>query len=255
MQLLNQVEIENHCLPRRILLYGIPGIGCSAFAAQADSPIFIPTEDGLDHLGCHRLPRCRRFGSVMQALRELHDDPRGYKTVVIDPLEGLETLICDEVCRDRGLENIEEISFSRGYGFAMTYWRGLLRGLETLRRDCGMTVMFVGHARLEVDDENPSTHRRRYIPAVHWRTGLQLLSWCDEVLFATFNWEQSGAHAPMPTGEGLSDTLEIERVLYTCPTTFCVAKNHLKLPPQMSMDFALLAPHLKAEQPESLSQN
>ena len=255
MSQLQQIEIGTQRLPRRVLLYGVLGVGCSTFAAGADRPLFIPTEHGLHHIDCHRVSRCSRFDSVMEALRQLHSHPRGYKTVVIDPLEGLENLIRDEVCRDRGLESIEELSFGRGYGLAMTYWRRMLRGLEALQRDCGMTVMLVGHAQIERYDASHPVHCRRYVPAVHWRTCLLLQSWCDEVLFATYDWDR---HAlPRPVVQDACDGLRTgpSRVIYTSPTAFCVAKNHLGLPARIPMDYRELTPCLSASRPGITHQN
>lgn len=256
MSQLPKIEIGTRCLPRRVLLYGIPGVGCSTFAAGSDKPIFIPMESGLDHIDCHRLPRCRRLEEVMKSLRGLHSDPRGYKTVVIDPLEGLERLIGDEVCRDRGLENIEELSFDRGYGLAMTYWHRLLRGLDALRCDFGMTVMLVSHAQFECNDQ--PMRCRRYIPAVHWRTWLLLQSWCDEVLFATYDWGSGGTDGLQKTfcSDVYSHSqLSPARVIYTTPTPFCVAKNHWDLPVRIPMDFAAFAPSFAVSKPDIASNN
>ena len=47
--------------PPRIMLYGTEGIGKSTFAAQAPSPIFLPTEDGLGEIDCASFPLCKKY--------------------------------------------------------------------------------------------------------------------------------------------------------------------------------------------------
>jgi len=54
--------------PPRILMHGVAGVGKSTFAAEADRPVFIMTEDGLGKLQVpHFPPRdqlCRGGGSA-----------------------------------------------------------------------------------------------------------------------------------------------------------------------------------------------
>ena len=64
MQRLQQIETGTRCLPRRVLIYGASGIGCSTFVAGAQRHIFIPVETNLRHLDCHRFPTCKRFDTV-----------------------------------------------------------------------------------------------------------------------------------------------------------------------------------------------
>lgn len=44
---LNQLVRAAHPKPPIIVVYGVHGVGKSTFAAQAPSPVFIQTEDGL----------------------------------------------------------------------------------------------------------------------------------------------------------------------------------------------------------------
>ncbi|MDR0869400.1 MAG: ATP-binding protein [Planctomycetaceae bacterium] len=49
MSLLQTIQTGKAQAPPRLLIYGTEGIGKSTFGASAPKPIFIPTEDGLDH--------------------------------------------------------------------------------------------------------------------------------------------------------------------------------------------------------------
>lgn len=55
----------------RILAHGVVGVGKSTFAAQAERPVFICTEDGLGTLDVPHFPLARSFDEVMEALAAL----------------------------------------------------------------------------------------------------------------------------------------------------------------------------------------
>ena len=76
--------------PPRILVYGPAGVGKSSWAAQAPSPIFIPTEDGLDQIECDRFDHVTDYAKFVECLKAVRDEPHGYKTLVIDSLTALQ---------------------------------------------------------------------------------------------------------------------------------------------------------------------
>ncbi len=248
MQLINQIEIGIRTKPRRVLMYGPPGIGLSTFAATADKPIFIPTVEGLGHIGCPRFPTAQRFSKVLQALRELAVQRHDYRTVVIDTAEGLELLIWDEICSDRGLDNIADMSHGKGYFLALDYWRQVLDCLTTLSDDLDMTCLILGHAHTERIDDQVNGGRARQAPALHWRASALLQAWCDEVLFATHQ-----ATLPVPVSAVQKE--DQGRVIVTVPTPANVGKNHLGLKAVMPMKYEAFAPYFSVSRTEVCSDN
>ena len=229
MNLLQQVESGARPRPRRILFYGTRGIGLSTFAAKLPDTVFVPADDGLAHLDCRRFPVPQRFGHVLKALGELHCEPHGYRTVVLDPLDALERLIFDDVRREHGVEHAEAAPFAAGAKLALSRWRELLSALDALRDDLGMTCVLVGHERGErIADASCAAAPvivQRHVPALEARASALVQSWCDEVLFATCADAAQGG----------------SRVIYTTPARSHVAKNRLGLPPVMPMDARELA--------------
>src|SRR5690348_4382239 len=141
MQLLQQIQTGRRVAPRRVMLYGTHGIGKSTFGSMAPRPVFIQTEDGLGEIDCDRFPLNQSFSDAMQALSELYTAEHQYRTVVVDSLDWLERLIHTDVCQQKGVQNIEDIGYSKGYTFALTSWREFLTGLDALRNDRGMIVV------------------------------------------------------------------------------------------------------------------
>jgi hypothetical protein len=231
--------------PRRMLVYGTAGIGKSTFATCAPSPIVLQTEDGLGEIDCHKFPLAQSLGEVMQSLGALYQESHSYRTVVIDSLDWLERLIHAEVCRARQVASIEDISYGKGYAFAIQHWRDVLDGLAALRDEKGMTVVLIAHARIE-RFENPETEAYdRYVPRLHKSAAAMIAEWCDEVLFATYKVftkaTDEGFNQKRVQGLGSG-----ERVLRTTERPAHLAKNRLNLPDELPLAWAEFATHLTA---------
>jgi len=236
MQLLEQIQSGRKPSPRRVMLFGTHGIGKSTFGAMAPGPIFIQTEDGLGEIDCDRFPLTQSFDDAMQALSELYTAEHSYRSVVVDSLDWLERLIWIDVCRQRNVENIEDVGYAKGYTFALTQWREFLTGLDALRNDRGMTIVLLAHTRIE-RFENPETETYdRYVPRLHKHASALIQEWCDEVLFATYkvhtkvNDEGFGRKKAKGIGTG-------ERIIRTTERPAHVAKNRLNLPDELPLNW------------------
>jgi hypothetical protein len=248
--LMNQITKGRKPKPRRVMLYGTHGIGKSTFGAMAESPIFIPTEDGLGDIECESFPLARSLGDVMAALESLYSGDHNYKSVVIDSLDWLERLIWQEVCEDEQAPSIEKIGYAKGYAFAIEKWRTVLGALDALRSDRGMTVIVIAHAKIE-KFENPETvPYDRYSPRLHKLASALVQEWADEVLFATYKVltvkVDEGFNKAKHNGVGTG-----ERIIRTVERPAHVAKNRLNLPEELPLDYRVFAAHVAASRGES----
>lgn len=246
--LMQQITRGRRPQPRRAMLYGTHGIGKSTFGAMAESPIFVPTEDGLADIDCESFPLARSLGDVMAALESLYTTEHPYKTVVIDSLDWLERLIWSAVCADEGVENIEKIGFAKGYIYATDRWRMVLGALDALRSDRGMTVVLIAHAKIE-KFENPETvPYDRYSPRLHKLASALVQEWADEVLFATYRVHtvkvDEGFNKPKHNGIGTG-----ERIIRTVERPAHVAKNRLNLPEELPLDYRVYGAFARGEDP------
>ncbi len=246
MKMLEQVRSGRRPSPRRFLLYGTQGIGKSTFAACAQKPIFIQTEDGLGEIDCDKFPLATRLDHVMKSLEALYTDEHPYRTVVIDSLDWLERLIWEEVCREKAVGSIEDIGYAKGYVFSLTYWKTFLEGLSALRSDKGMTVILIAHARIERFDNPETDPYDRYTPRLHRLASQMVMEWCDEVLFASYK-----VHTKQ-TKEGFDRTRTQgigtgERIIRTVERPAHVAKNRLNLPDELPLDWNAYAHYITNE--------
>lgn len=254
MKLLDQIHTGRRPAPRRIMLFGVHGIGKSTFGAMAEAPIFIPTEDGLGEIDCASFPLATDYAQVLAALSELYTEPHQYRTVVIDSLDWLEQLIWAFVCRDRSVGNIEDIGYAKGYAFALTQWRDVIAGLDALRNDRGMSIVLLAHSKIE-KFENPETDSYdRYVPRLHKSASAIIQEWCDEVFFATYKvftkTTDEGFNRTRSQGLGTG-----ERIIRTTERPAHVAKNRLNLPEELPLDFSVYSKYLTGALPVNQSSS
>lgn len=145
MGILDQVRKEPPAHPPLLLVYGDPGIGKTTFAAQAPSPLFLLTEQGL---GKNKVPSLdvKDVPTMEQALDELAiTAEKKYKTVVIDSLGGLEDLVCTRVAHENNVESIGEMGHGRGHQLAQAVWSRLVRKIRAVHAN-GFCVIQIAHS-------------------------------------------------------------------------------------------------------------
>lgn len=226
------------------MVYGQHGVGKSRFAAGAEKPIFIQTEDGLGEIGCDRFPLAESFGAVKESLADLLTEDHAYRTVVIDSLDWTERLIWAQVCQERGVSNLEDIGYGKGYTFCLNNWREFLDSVSALRSEKGMTIVLIAHSKIE-RFENPETDPYdRYVPRLHKHASHLIQEWCDEVFFAAFRvftkTVDTGFNRKRTQGIGTG-----ERVIRTSERPTHVAKSRLSLPDELPLDWAEYAKFLQ----------
>lgn len=219
--------------PRRIMLYGVHGIGKSTFSAGAPNAVFLPTEDGIADIDCESFPLSECFEQFMHYLSELHTEEHDRTTVVIDSLDWLERLIWGAVEKEHNVESIEDIGYAKGYTFALKHWRQVLKQLEKLRDDRGMTCILLAHAKIERFTPPDNDPFDRYSPKLHKHASGIVQEWCDEVLFANyqvFTQTQGDGFDKQTKGIGTG-----ERIVHTSERPSHIAKNRAALPESLPL--------------------
>jgi hypothetical protein len=227
--------------PPRILLYGVPGIGKTSFAACAPKPVFIMTEKGKGKLTFSSFPVAKSWenveGSVNALLRESHD----YETVVVDTIDWLESLVWDRTCRDEGKDSIEDFGYAKGYIKALKYWGELLEMMDALNEEKGMAVILLGHSVVKLFNSPDTENYDQYQLNIHGKAAAMLKEWADCVLFA--NYEAKIKPAPddakgkeKQKGKAVKMS-EVPRVIHTEERPAYWAKNRFNLPFKLPLNW------------------
>lgn len=233
--------------PIKTLVYGPEGVGKTSFAAGAPSPIFIPIEEGTNHLPVARFPAPETFQDVLDAITELGRTEHPYRTLVLDTLDALEPLIWEHVVRQAGkpdkIKSIEDFGYGKGYIAALDSWRLLLAYLEKLRRAKQINVVMLAHSQIKKfqNPEGEDFDRFELKLAGKGASGV-VKEWSDNVLFATYEVIASTDKDTDRT-RGFSTG---KRVARTTHSGAFDAKNRYSLPDPLELSWAAYRDGMKA---------
>jgi hypothetical protein len=220
--------------PPRIVIYGVPGIGKTTWAASAPAPIFIPIEDGFGDLDVPTFPKPNTFGEVLDCIAALANGDHPYQTVVLDSLDKLEPLLWADVCAQAGKKSIEDFGYGKGYVAAAQEWRNVLAGFDALR-DRGMTVVLIAHSAVVRVEPPEMDGFDRYQMRLHKTAEACVSDWADCVLFA--NYKMHAIVSGEKGNERRRGTSDGTRVVHTNERAAWRAKNRYSLPDQMPLDW------------------
>ena len=252
---LSKVKRQRLAEPLRYLFYSAEGVGKSTLAAAAPEPIFMDIEDGTARLDVARYPfhdgrsghLPQTYADVLAGIEDLRDTDHGYKTLVIDTVDRLETLLWDGACeyysgtKDEAfnkkggtLESIESFGYGKGYTVALQWWHRLCSRLDALRRERDMGIILLGHATIRPFKNPSGADFDRYQLRLHDKAGGFLREWCDVVGFAAFEdaIRKENDRARAKAYETGARLLHFER------TASYDAKTRVPLPAELELDIA-----------------
>jgi hypothetical protein len=237
---LAQLTRANTPKPPRILIHGVAGVGKTTFAAEANKPVFVQTEDGLGTIPAASFPLARTYEDVIGSLGSLYTEDHDFKTVVIDSVDWLEPLVWGKACRDNGWGSIEDAGYGKGYVAALTLWRQYIDGLNALRDDRGMTVVQIAHTDIKRFDSPEHDPYDRYVIKLHTRAAALMQEHSDIVLFA--NYRISTVKADVGFNKKVNRAMGSgERVIHTAERPAFLAKNRYGLPETLPLDWQSFA--------------
>jgi hypothetical protein len=218
--------------PLRVMIYGPPGVGKSAFAGQAPKPFFLCPEDNSNHLDLFGRLHPADWPEVLNTLRWLLDPTHlpGMGTLAIDTIDWLEPYVHQYVCaRDDGSMDpssrkprkllVDGSPRMEGYGFAngsktaLEEFRKLTSALDALRRARGVHVVLIAHPGTSKVKNAEDFDYDVIGPKVDRLASGWLVEWCDAVLYA--NWERRVIEAPETVGERAKSVVSGKRVIHT----------------------------------------
>ena len=196
------------------LIYGPPKIGKSTFCAQADSPLFLATEAGLNHLEVFQLP-IQTWSEFCEACREIAAGEHSYKTVAIDTIDNLYRFCSKHVLAKHGLQHESDAEYGKGWALVNGEFQAKLTALSLLPYG----LMMTSHSQ-EKEVKTPTGKENRVAPTLPNSARKIVLGMADLVLYAEM-------------GEIRDNDGRItgyERILHSQPTTIYEAGNRMNWP-------------------------
>lgn len=212
--------------PRRIVLYGVHGIGKSTAASKFRDPFFFDFEGGCNDLDVARTPVLSDLSAFNQYLRAVIEETP-HETLVVDTVDWLEAAV------KRSIPDDFDTSWGKGTQEENRRMRVVLSLLDKAI-DAGKTVVLLGHAKQSSVVRPDGTTWTQYTPSLSKGSISIVSEWCDELLFAN---SVVTTQRKEINGKQLSVGRLGDRVLHTEPDASYDAKHrHPSLKPLYSLD-------------------
>ena len=225
-------------MPFNLILFGVPGIGKSTWAASAPKPVFIGSEEN-DELEVDRFPIPESFDAFKGQLAHLIANPMGYRTVVVDTLDAIEKLLHKKILASDPKQTGAMIAAHGGYGKAYEKAESELieirAMLKTLRDKHGMNVILLAHSKkVKATDTVLGLEYDTFELALHPKAQAVFVDWVSAVLFANYVAKaKDGVNSDKVFAMGHG-----QRTLFTEKRPGHLGKNRYSLPFEMDLDFA-----------------
>lgn len=224
--------------PFNIIVFGVPGIGKSTFAADAPKPLFLGAEEN-DELTVDRGNKPESFDEFIQQLEWLFVNRRSNKTIVIDTLDSIEKLLHKKILESDPKSSGSMGKAHGGYGKAFEMAEQEMLGVKTrlarMRDELGMNIIILAHSKkVQSVDTILGFQHDTYEMTLHQRVQNVFVDWVSAVLFAnyvTYFKEDNNSERMFATGQG-------ERVLLTEKRPGHLGKNRFSMPYKIPLEFS-----------------
>lgn len=221
---------------RRVVLYGVEGIGKTTLASRTPNPLVIDTENGSANVDVRRVDGIGSWEELTGVLKEIAASPGVCKTCVLDTIDRAEQLAVEHVLQKYGVTSIESFGYGKGYTYIAEEIAKLLKLCDAVAAG-GIHMVVTAHARtrkIEQPDEMGAYD--------HWELKLSRQSaplvkeWCDDLLFCNYRTVVVTAENGVRKAQGA------KRVIYTAHAAAYDAKNRAGLPETLDMCYESIAP-------------
>ncbi len=189
MNLLKHVKSGPIGRPQRVVIYAPEGLGKTTLASQFPSPLFFDFEGGTHHLDVRRVEPSS-LAEVESALAEIakaSPEAAGFRTVVIDTIDWLESLAIEAVCAEHKQSGIEGFGYGKGYVFLAERMTRLLAQLDAVK-NAGFHVVLLAHSEIrKFEQPDAAGAYDRYQLKLEKKSEPLVKEWADALLFG--NWK------------------------------------------------------------------
>lgn len=216
--------------PPIVTFYGVDGVGKTSLAAEWPDPIYLHTqgEEPPNNIELASPGVVDNYDEMIDLMIELGTTEHDHKTVIIDSLDGFESLVWSKTCELNGWKSIEEPGFGRGYVEADKDWQVFIDCVAGLKQR-GIAVVLLAHPEVFRFDSPIIDPYSRYTIKLHKRANAMLRERSDIVGFinyrTTIKEKEVARQKTVAHGEGGGD-----RVIYLEERPGFLAKNRFQMP-------------------------
>ncbi len=233
---------ESKDFPQKLVIFGVPKIGKTRFAAAADDVFFLNIEGGLDYIG-HKVratPKLNTYDEIIGWLKHIYDnDSFKAGTIALDTLDWAEQLAQAKLVKTYNATSITDPAVS-----AFAYYKGVLMAAEdtmkilqwcdAIYKKKGIKTILIAHSHIkEVDLPQRDPYQRNEMK-LSKQLGAKVLEWGDLVVFADYAFHVSKD----------GKTSEQKPVLYAGGSAAFIGGGRMRLDKELELDYKKLQQHI-----------
>ena len=160
-----------------ILIYGRAKIGKSTLCSKFESPLFLATEAGLNHLAVHKV-NILSWKTFLDVCSEIAQKKHDRKTIVIDTIDNLVVLCSEYICKENGISHVSELPMGKGWHLVTSELNRTLIKLSGLPYG----LVMVSHCDIETIETKTKKYNRFTI-SIGGKNKNIFLNMSDMILF------------------------------------------------------------------------
>jgi hypothetical protein len=240
---LSDIKTTPQPLPIHMLIHAPAGWMKTSIGAYAPAPIFMLSKGELGLITLKNngrvpqdvphFPELTTWDMVNEALDVLLNETHPYKTLVLDTMNGMETLCHEALCASADYNNswAKFNSFNSGQRTSEPKWRDFLDKLDLLRTRKGMAIISLCHTVIRSVNNPQGESYSRYEPAISKENWAQTNRRVDMTLFGHFVIDtQKDSANILAKAKGFGGK---QRLVYSEPDATYEAKTRNGMPDKM----------------------
>lgn len=147
--------------PKVFFIWGQSMSGKTYLARQFPSPLIINTDGNAKKVETPSV-EVYDFETFLKVIEEIEQGKHDYKTIIIDLVDDVKTMLQNYVCKKYGVDDEGEVPYGKGYREVKMTWQRLMVRLNQLP----YYVIFISHVVEVTEDNNtyekPSLEQKYY---------------------------------------------------------------------------------------------
>lgn len=216
--------------PPITLIYGVDGVGKTSLAAEWPDPVYLHTqgEEPPSNIDLQSPGVIESYDEMIELMTQLVVEDHDRRTVIVDSLDGFESLVWAKTCERLGVASIEAPGFGKGYVEADQEWSYFIDGAAALKQR-GVAVVMLAHPEVVRFDSPITDPYSRYTVKLHKRSNALIREKSDIVAFmnyrTTIKEKEVARQKTVAHGEGGGD-----RQIHLEERPGFLAKNRYQMP-------------------------
>lgn len=163
---------EKDITPTVFFIWGQSMSGKTYLARRFPNPVIINTDGNAKKVETPSV-EVFDFETFVKILQEIEEGKHDYKTVIIDLIDDIKTMLETYVCKKHGVETLADAGYGKGFSDVKMIWKKTMVRLSQLPYN----VIFISHIQEIQDEANPQ--RTIEMPSLEQKYYNMTMGRCD----------------------------------------------------------------------------